>query len=149
MDYQFKLEALRQYRVFQEEERQKELAEALRLRDQQAEVLAGLVDLRKKTEQDMKDKQNGGITGPYLAIFSNYLNKLASDIFSQNHRVAEAEKNLEKSREALLAAMQKRKTLDKLKEKGLKAYMSRLSRNEEKFINEMAISRFTHRQKQE
>jgi flagellar protein FliJ len=147
MDYQFKLEALRQYRVFQEEERQKELAEASRMRDQQVEILAELIDLRNRTEQDMKTKQNGGITGPYLTIFSDYLNKLASDIFSQQHKVADAENNLEKSREAVLAAMQKRKTLDKLKEKGLKEHMSRLSREEEKFINEMAISRFTYRQK--
>jgi flagellar FliJ protein len=147
MDYQFKLEALRQYRVFQEEERQKELAEASRMLDQQVEILAELIDLRNRTEQDMKTKQNGGTTGPYLTIFSDYLNKLASDIFSQQHKVAEAEKNLEKSREAVLAAMQKRKTLDKLKEKGLKAHISRLSREEEKFINEMAISRYTYRQK--
>ena len=147
MDYRFKLEALRQYRVFQEETRQKEMAEALRLREQQAEILARLIDMRNQTEQEMKRKQKGGITGPHLTIFGNYLNKLASDIFSQNHKVAEAQKNLEKSREDLLVAMQKRKTLDKLKEKGLKAYMDRLSREEEKFINEMAISRFNHNQK--
>jgi flagellar protein FliJ len=147
MDYRFKLEALRQYRVFQEEARQKELAEAMRLRDQQAEVLARLIEQRNRTEMDLKTRQNDGTTGPHLTIFSNYLNKLASDIFSQNHKVAEAEKNLDKTREALLVAMQKRKTLDKLKEKGLKAHMDRLSREEEKFINEMAISRFNHNQK--
>jgi flagellar export protein FliJ len=148
MDYRFKLEALRKYRVFQEEARQKELAEALRWRDQQAEILADLIHLRSKTEQNLKVKQNGGgITGPYLTIFSNYLNKLASDIFAQNHNVAEAEKKLDNTREALLVAMQKRKTLDKLKENGLKAHMRRLSSEEEKFINEMAISRFTFRQK--
>jgi flagellar protein FliJ len=145
MDYRFKLEALRQYRVFQEETRQKELAEARRWRDQQADVLTRLIDLRNQTEQQMKIKQNGGVTGPHLTIFSNYLDTLASDIFSQHHIVDEAEKNLDKTREALLTAMQKRKTLDKLKEKGLKAYLDRLSRDEEKFINEMAISRFNHR----
>jgi flagellar export protein FliJ len=147
MDYRFKLEALRQYRVFQEEARQKELAEAMRLRDQQVAILNRLIDLRNKTEKDLKAMQNGGTTGPHMTIFSNYLNKLASDIFSQHHQVAEAEKKMEKTREALLAAMQKRKTLDKLKEKGLKAHMDRLSREEEKFINEMAISRFNHKPK--
>jgi flagellar FliJ protein len=147
MDYRFKLEALRQYRVFQEEARQKELAEAMRLRDQQAEILARLIDQRNRTEMDLKARQNDGTTGPHLTIFSNYLSKLASDIFSQNHKVAEAEKNLERTREALLLAMQKRKTLDKLKEKELKAHTDRLSREEEKFINEMAISRFNHNQK--
>jgi flagellar biosynthesis chaperone FliJ len=54
---------------------------------------------------------------------------------------------LKKTREALLAAMQKRKTLDKLKDNGLRAYMENLSREEEKFINEMAISRFNNKQK--
>jgi flagellar protein FliJ len=148
MDYRFKLEALRQYRVFQEEARQKELAEAMRLRDQQAQILARLIDRRNKTEKDLIARQDGGTTGPHLTIFSNYLNKLASDIFSQNHKVADAEKNLEKTREALLEAMQKRKTLDKLQEKELKAHMERLSREEQKFINEMAISRFNHKPKQ-
>jgi flagellar protein FliJ len=147
MDYRFKLEALRQYRVFQEEARQKEMAEALRLRDQEVEILAELIDSREKTERELKSKQNGRITGPYLSIFSTYLNKLASDIFVQHHKVAEAEKSLDKSREALMAAMQKRKTLDKLKEKGFKAHMEKLNRDEEKFINEMAISRFTLKQK--
>jgi flagellar FliJ protein len=147
MDYQFKLEALRRYRVFQEDERQKDLAEALRQRDQQAQILARLVDLRDRTEKDLKARQKDGVTGPQLTMYSNYLNKLGSDIFSQNHKVAQAEKNLGDKREALLEAMQKRKTLDKLKEKGLKAYLDRLSREEEKFINEMAISRFNHKQK--
>jgi flagellar FliJ protein len=147
MDYRFKLETLRQYRAFQEEERQKEFAEALRLRDQEVEILAELIDLRHKTEKELASKQNRRITGPFLSIFSTYLNKLASDIFTQNHKVAAAEKNLDASREALLTAMQKRKTLDKLKEKGFKAYLEKLNHEEEKFINEMAISRFAIRQK--
>jgi flagellar FliJ protein len=147
MDYRFKLEALRKYRVFQEEARQKEMAEALRLRDQEVEILADLINLRDKTEKELKSKQNGRITGPYLSIFSNYLNRLASEIFAQQHKVADAEKNLDKSREVLLVAMQERKTLDKLKEKGFKEYMEKLNREEEKFINEMAISRFNFNQK--
>ena len=38
--------------------------------------------------------------------------------------------------------MQKRKTLEKLKEKGFKVYLQELDQEEQKFINEMAISRF-------
>jgi flagellar protein FliJ len=147
MDYRFKLEALRQYRVFQEEARQKEMAEALRLRDREVEVLAELINLRENTEKELKSKQCGRITGPYLSIYNTYLNKLASDIFAQHHKVADAEKKLEKSREALLIAMKERKTLDKLKEKGFRTYMEKMNREEEKFINEMAISRFTYKQK--
>ena len=147
MNYRFKLEALRQYRNFQEESRQKEMADALRIRDQQAEMLAELIKSREKTEHDLKSRQRESITGPHLTIFSNYLNQLDSDIFAQKHKLADAEKLLEKRREALLIAMQKRKTLDKLREKDLKAFMESLHSEEEKFINEMAISRFNINQR--
>ena len=147
MDYRFKLEALRQYRSFQQENLQKEMAEAQRVRDREADVLDELTKLRERTEQDLKSKQKESITGPYLAIYNNYLNKLASDIFSQTHKLSDAQKNLETARQALLEAMQKCKTLDKLKEKGLKAHMESLNSEEEKFINEMAINRFSLKQR--
>ena len=147
MDYRFKLEALRQYRSFQEETRQKEMAEAQRLRDREAAILDGLNSMRDKTEQDLKAQQKGRTTGPSLAIYHNYLNKLASDIRTQKIKLVDAEKKLDEKRDALLLAMQKRKTLDKLKEKSQKAYFENLNSEEEKFINEMAINRFSAKQK--
>lgn len=142
MGYQFKLEALMNFRKFQEEKVQKEMAEAQRIRDQEAEKLKELIGQSKQTENDLKLKQQEGASGPCLSIYSNYLAKLVSDIFSQQHVLADAQKILEQKREALLAAMQKRKTLEKLKEKGFKTYMENLSSADQKFINEMAISRF-------
>lgn len=135
------------FRKFQEEALQKEMADAQRIRDQEAENLKALLEISKKTEDDMKLKQQEGASGPCLSIYSDYLAKLASDIFSQKHKLAEAEKTVEKKRDALLAAMQKRKTLEKLKQKGLKTYMDHLSSEDEKFINEMAISRFRLKQR--
>lgn len=147
MDYRFKLEALRLYRSFQEEARQKEMAEAQRIRDREAGILSELTKLRAQTENDLKSKQIGSTVAPHLAIYSNYLNKLDSEIFDQKYKLSDAEKILEKTRDALLVAMQKRKTLEKLKEKGLKAHLGKLNSEEEKFINEMAISRFAINQR--
>ncbi len=147
MDYQFKLEALRKYRKFQEETLQKELAEAQRMRDREADILTELIDLSDKTESDLKLKQKESASGPCLAIYSNYLNTLTSDIFAQKVKLADAEKQLAEKREVLLAALQKRKTLDKLKEKGLKAHLESLNNEDLKFINEMAISRFSIKQR--
>ncbi len=147
MGYRFKLEALMNFRKFQEDALQKEMADAQRIRDREAEMLKKLVASSRKTQNDLKLKQQEGASGPCLLIYSDYLAKLASDIFSQKHKLAEAEKMLQKKRDALLDAMQKRKTLEKLKEKGLKTYMESLSSEEEKFINEMAISRFYLKQR--
>lgn len=142
MDYRFKLEALRQYRSFQEESRQKEMAEAQRIRDQEADALNELNALREKTERALEKECRGSSTGPCLSFYNSYLNKVAADIISQKLKLADAEKELAEKREALLLAMQKRKTLDRLKEKGREAYLEHLNSEEEKFINEMAISRF-------
>ena len=142
MDYRFKLEALRQYLTFQEEARQKEMAEAQRIRDQEAALLEELSALRRKTEDALQRECQGSTTGPCLSFYNSYLDKLSADIFSQQFKLADAEKALVEKREALLLAMQKRKTLDRLKEKGREAYLENLNSEEEKFINEMAINRF-------
>jgi flagellar protein FliJ len=147
MDYRFKLEALRQYRSFQEESRQKEMADAQRIRDQEAAVLEALGALRKKTERALERECHGSTTGPCLSFYNSYLDKVTADIISQKLKLAEAEKELAEKREALLLAMQKRKTLDRLKEKGREAYLEHLNSEEEKFINEMAISRFNANQR--
>jgi flagellar FliJ protein len=147
MNYRFKLEALRKYRKFQEETLQKEMGEAQRLRDREADILNRLIDLSNKTESDLKLKQKEIVSGPFLAIYSDFLNALVSDIFAQKHKLMDAEEQLEKTRKVLLDAMKKRKTLDKLKEKGFKKHMESLKSQDEKFINEMAISRFSIRQR--
>lgn len=147
MDYRFNLEALRQYRTYQEEACQKEMAEAQRIRNQEASLLEDLFALRDKTENDLKNMQQKRITGPQLAIYNNYLDQVASDIFAQKFKLSNAQKEFEKKRDALLDAMQQRKTLDKLKEKGLKAHLEQLSHEENKFINEMAISRHAAKQR--
>ena len=95
----------------------------------------------------MQSKQLERTTGPCMAIYDNYLNKLTSDIFAQRFKVADAERLLEKKRKALMKAVQERKTLDKLKEKRLRAHVDNLNSKELKFINEMAISRFSMKQK--
>jgi len=143
MDYHFKLEALRQYRNFQEESQQKEMAEAQRVRDQEATGLAELIARRDQTVEALRLQQENCTTGPNLAIYHDYLNQLASDIFAQKFKVSDAEKKLTKKREALLLAIQKRKALDKLKAKGQKAHTEHLNSEEEKFINEMAINRYS------
>ena len=58
MDFRFKLEALRQFRGFQEETRQKELAEAQRIRNQEEAILSGLIAARDKTEKEMQSKRD-------------------------------------------------------------------------------------------
>jgi flagellar protein FliJ len=142
MAYQFKLEALRRYRQHEEERLQKELADAVRRRDRAATAMDDLLEQRTETESELYQSQNQSTFSSHFCIYVRYLQGLEEKILEQRQRLSEAEKEADRRRDNLLQAVKKRKTLDKLKEKGLKAYIAELDHEELKFINEIAISRF-------
>ena len=142
MSFKFKLEALRQYRSFQEDLMQKEMAEAQRHRDQENDLLDALIDKRLRAEQSLKSDQENSTNGPHMALYDQYFNRISKEIDLQRLKLEEAEVLCKKKMGELLQAMQKRKTIDKLKEKDLHAYMESLNQNEQKFINEIAINQF-------
>ena len=142
MSYRFKLEALRRYRRFQEETLHKELSELQRRQATETMKLSRLVALRCQAEAQLTQRQAASTTAPQLTSYHAYLRRLSMDIASQRLELRRAEKACEQKRQALVLAMQKRKTLEKLKENGLRAYLQNLNQEEEKFINEMAINRF-------
>ena len=147
MAYQFKLEALRRYREFEEERLQKELAEAQRVAEQTRTVLNGHIAMRQKIEDDFrKTRQGGEETAGRAGMYRSYLQRLAGEIVLHHGKVLSAEKVCTDARDALLEAMKKRKALDRLKEKGEQAFLAELNSEEQKFISEMAINRYTLKQ---
>ncbi|RJQ82966.1 MAG: flagellar export protein FliJ [Desulfobacteraceae bacterium] len=145
MGYQFKLEALRRYRQFEEDRLQKALSDARRLLEQAEAVLAGRIEQRSRCEDEFRlGLQNGG-SASKAAMYRRFLQTLTDEIDARRSEVQSAKRVCEQAREALLVAMKKRKTLDRLKEKGEQAFLAELDSAEQKFINEMAINRFTLR----
>ena len=142
MSFKFKLEALRQYRNFQEDLTQKELAQAQRNRDREIDLLESLIDKRHRAEQNRKSEQEISTNGPHMALYDNYLKRISGEIAAQRQRIKDAEALCKEKMGALLEAMQNRKTMDKLKEKDLHAYLDNLNQNEQKFLNEIAINQF-------
>lgn len=143
MSFKFKLEALRQYRNFQEDLLQKELAHAQRDRDQEIDRLQALMDKRSRAEDDLKCQQGKSTNGPHMALYDAYIQRLTGEIADQRSRVKQAEVLCQKKMRDLLEAMQNRKAIDKLKEKDFQAYREELSQTEQKFLNEIAINQFT------
>ncbi|MGD8847898.1 MAG: flagellar export protein FliJ [Desulfobacteraceae bacterium] len=142
MSFKFKLEALRRYRNFQEDLMQKELSEAQRDRDREVDRLESLIEKRHRAEQSRDFEQKQSTNGPHMALYDYYLKRISGQIAAQRQRLMDAEALCREKMGALLQAMQNRKTMDKLKEKDLHAYMENLSQNEQKFLNEIAINQF-------
>ncbi len=147
MGYHFKLEALRNYRQYQEEIKQKELAEADQIRQQIVDELKMKIIKQHETEQNLETHQKENAAAPMMALYASYLKKISAEITLQRQKLAAAEAMCKKKRDDLLLAMQKRKALERIKEKDFEKYMATLEHKEAKFINEMAINRFALNQK--
>lgn len=143
MSFKFRLEALRRYRRFQEGLIQKELSQSQRDRDLEIDRLQLLMDNRSRAEEDLRRQQESCSNGPHMALFGTYLQRLTGEIAEQQIRVKQAEAECNEKMQALLEAMHNRKSIDRLKEKDLRAYMENLNQTELKFINEIAINQFT------
>ena len=143
MNNKFKLDTVLRFRHHEEERRQKEFAEAQRALEEEQAVLSAHLDVQRKTELDFQNCQNNSPTGPQAAMYRQFLQRLSALIAEQQAKVRDAEIACEKTRSTLLEAMKKRKALERLKEKALQTYLENLNKEENKFIEEMAINRFT------
>ena len=118
-----------------------------------------LVDEKKKLKDyekarnsllvKLQQKQRESITVSENLLYLDFLIRLASDLDKQRDRVLDIEKKFDQKRDDLIAAMKERKTLEKLKEKQLKAYNHKLMKNEQDFMNEAGINMFNRASRQE
>jgi flagellar FliJ protein len=147
MRYQFKLEALRRYRRHQEEILQRELGTLQRICDQAVKKLNETVGRHRRTESDLDLKQREPGFASQITMYQRYLKALEKRIEDQQRAVNEAQKACADKRALLLKVVKKRKTLEKLKENGLRVHIANLNQEEQKFIDEMAVNRFTLNQR--
>jgi flagellar FliJ protein len=143
--YRFNLESLLNHRRYQEEILQKELA-GLKVRlAAEKDKLWVLRQKKRKTVQQLQEKQTDGRPVSEIKLFVDFLDQLSKQMEAQRENVLEAERHFSLKRRDLIAAMKKRKTLDRLKEKGLQAYEQGQFKKERSFMDEVAGRQFNQK----
>jgi flagellar FliJ protein len=137
----FKLESLLQHRKRIEETYQRQLAEIRLVLQEEKDVLARLNSNRDRIKLNLEQRLTEDINAAEMLHFNKYLDRLSLDISLQKKRVAEVEENLENKRLKLTEAVKRRKIMDKLKDKQLAAEFEKIEKNEQNFMNEIAINR--------
>ena len=143
--YKFKLEPVLRYRRLLEEDIQKDFAVLRRQLLDEEERLSYFEQLRDRLSGELQEKQMKSISVSDLILHTDYLNQVSTEIEKQSEKVLEAEKNVDEKREELVGAMKNRKTIDRLREKGLKAHLQELSKKEQDLMNEAAINIFNRK----
>jgi flagellar protein FliJ len=140
--FKFALEALLNHRIHHEEIIQKELAECgCRVRDEKM-ILTGIRQEKDKTVAEIHEKQLRGVAISEHILYANFLEGLARKLLAQQEKLKESENTYIQKRDDLIDAVKKRKTIEKLKEKGLAAYSRKLLKLDQNFLDEAVICRF-------
>jgi flagellar FliJ protein len=143
--YRFNLEPVLNHRRLAEETLQKELAISKISLIDETEKLITYKKSRIKLLEELKQIQKKETTTSDILLYLPYIEQVSKDIERQRKKVLELEKKVEQNLKDLLEATRKKKALQKLKEKSFKAYNQKLLKNEQDFLNEVAVSQYNRR----
>jgi len=139
--YRFKLEALLNHRRHQEEECQKKLAEVRKELEAEQKRLGRSKREKQENVLGLQKKQKNSASVSDIILYINYIQQLSKKIEDQKRCVQAADKKVRQARNELIIIIKKRKTLEKLKEKGQRAYEQKLIQDERKLMDEIATTR--------
>jgi len=140
--YQFNLEPLLNHRRYQVEVLQKELADLKIRLDAEKDKLWVLRQKKRETVLQLQEKQTDGRPASEIKLYVDFVEQLSKEMEAQRQKVLKAERKFNLKRLDLIAAMKKRKILDRLKEKGLQAYEKEQLKKERSFMDEVAGHQF-------
>ena len=143
--YQFNLEPLLNHRRYLEELLQKELADLKIRLDAEKDRLWILRQKKRKTVLQLQEKQTDGRPASEIKLYIDFVERLLKEVEAQRQKVLEAERLFSIKRQDLVAAMKKRKILDRLKEKGLQDYEQEQLKRERNLMDEVAGHQFNHK----
>jgi len=143
--YRFNLESLLNHRRYQEEVLQKELA-GLKIRlAAEKDKLWVLRQKKRQYVQQLQEKQTDGRPASEIKLYVDFVDQLSKETEAQRQNFLEAERHFNLKRQDLIGAVKKRKTLDRLKEKGLQAYQQEQLKKERSFMDEVAGHQFNQK----
>ena len=140
--YKYNLQALLEHRKFIEDMLQKELSVAKIELNEEKSKLDSIQRKERDVSSTLKEIKKGKITSQDIIMHHNYLVRLNEELIELKKRVISVERLCVKKRAKVVEAMKNRRTLEKLKEKGMQAYTDKLLKKEQEFVNEIAVNRF-------
>ncbi|MBW2355130.1 MAG: flagellar export protein FliJ [Deltaproteobacteria bacterium] len=142
MMYKFSLEPVLKHRKLLEQDLQKDFAALKRQLLVERERLSDFERVRDRFSGELQEKQVKSISVSDILLYTDFLQQVSKEIEKQSEKIREAEKSVDQKREELIGAMKNRKTIDRLREKGLKAHLQNLAKKEQNLMNEAAINIF-------
>jgi flagellar FliJ protein len=139
--FRFKLEAVLRQREIIEEQKQRELAMAMRQRMIFMEQLKREQEIISESKKQLSQSLTGRVNLDAVSGFARFSGQTTMRAQQIVNKLASMEPMIEKARQALMEAVRNRKALDLLKEKHKRAWQLRQDRLEAAVLDEMAVQR--------
>jgi flagellar FliJ protein len=145
MPFHFSLQPLLNWKKSLEEQSQMRLAGMMIRLKAQEEEIERLTLQRLACEQKLKEKSEQGIPAGEYLLFKQFGEESRKELISKEDEKRRILREIDQEREKLLALAKEKKTLERLKEKQLKEFLSRLQRAEQKRADENTTLKYQPR----
>ena len=140
--FRFRLQKVLDLRAAVEREKARRLADARRDAADARRARDDLESIRNSGREILTGAHGSGGSVGHLLNLEYVLERMESQLEEADAACAEAEKDVESTLREYHAASRERRTLDQLKEKRLEVWKREADRQEQKAIDEVAVTRF-------
>lgn len=138
----FRLQTLLTLKANLVEARELELSELRATQEREEERLMTLETVRQECQNRLRQQEQGNLNISDLSYQWAILEQMDHAITAQAKVVQEARQRVEEKRVELIALLQEKKVLEKLKEKADLEWAQEVARAEAKFMDELSMTRY-------
>jgi flagellar FliJ protein len=140
--YRFRYQTLLHHRRHEEEKLQKALAEKKNLLEAARGEVIRLRKSKRESLYRLQTVQHESRRVTEIALHLEYLAKLSRELGRRKVQLLAAQKAFQSKRTELLEALRRRKMLEKLREKDLRAHELESRRQETKFLDQIGVHQY-------
>jgi len=145
--YKFSLDQVLEIRQNIETQRQGEFVQAMRVVDENADILTGIEEDQQSFLERYHTHQQAGLQPNECIQYHQYFHALEVSIDRQNENIELLREEAEEKRERLEEALRDKLVIEELKKENLRNFQKKLAKTEQMFIDDTSTITYNYRSK--
>jgi flagellar FliJ protein len=145
--YKFALDQVLEIRQNIETQRQGEFVQAMRVVDENTDILTGIEEDQQSFLERYHTHQQAGLQPNECIQYHQYFHALEVSIDRQNENIELLREEAEEKRERLEEALRDKLVIEELKKENLRNFQKKLAKTEQMFIDDTSTITYNYRSK--
>ena len=145
--YKFPLDQVLEIRQNIETQRQGEFVQAMRVVDENTDILTGIEEDQQSFLERYHTHQQAGLQPNECIQYHQYFHALEVSIDRQNENIELLREEAEEKRERLEEALRDKLVIEELKKENLRNFQKKLAKTEQMFIDDTSTITYNYRSK--